>query len=323
MSRDISAKQKLAFLKQMIYIRTFEEKVKVLLAEGLIRGAVHLYIGEEAVAVGICSALKKEDWVVSTHRGHGHCIAKGTDVFPMFAELLGKEAGCCKGKGGSMHIADVSKGILGASGIVGSGIPIAVGAALSSKYLKQDKVVVSFFGDGASNTGTFHECLNLGSLWKLPVVFVCENNLYAITVPAERSTSVRDIADRAVSYSMPGEVVDGSDVLAVFQAGRKAVKQARHGEGPTLIECKTYRYEGHWVGDPICYRTKEEEEFWRENRDPIAILKQTLDREGILTENIYQRFVEDSRGEIDQAVEWAKSQPSPAPEQATCDIYSD
>ncbi|GAG79472.1 unnamed protein product, partial [marine sediment metagenome] len=203
----ISKDKKIEFFSKMYTIRRFEEKVRELFSLGLIRGSTHVYIGEEATAVGVCGTLKKDDYIVSTHRGHGHCIAKGGKLKSMMAELLGKETGYCKGKGGSMHIADPGIGILGAVGIVGSGIPLAVGAALSSKYLKEGKVAVSFFGDGASNNGTFHECLNLASIWKLPMIFVCENNLYAITVSCARSTSVKDIADRAKGYSMPGIIV--------------------------------------------------------------------------------------------------------------------
>ncbi len=235
--KNLTKKLKLEFLKKMIVIRKFEEKVRELFSLGLIRGSTHVYIGEEAVAVGACGALKADDYIVSTHRAHGHCLAKGGKLNPMMAELLGKETGYCKGKGGSMHIADFDSGNLGAVGIVGSGLPIAIGAALSSKILKEGKVTISFFGDGASNNGTFHECLNLASIWKLPVVFICENNLYAITVSSVRSTSVKNIADRAKGYSIPGAVVNGNDIEEVLRVTRDAVRLARDGGGLVPRTC--------------------------------------------------------------------------------------
>ena len=254
----------------MYKIRRFEQEAVKLFHNKELPGWLHSYIGEEAVAVGVCASLNRDDYITSTHRGHGHCIAKGADLKRMMAELYGKETGYCKGKGGSMHIADFSIGILGANGIVGGGIPIATGTALASQYLEDGRVTVCFFGDGASNQGGFHESLNLASLWKLPVVYVCENNLYAETTPQADHQPIRDIADRAKSYNMPGVIVDGNDVFAVYEKANKAVERARAGRGPTLIECKTYRYRGHWEGDPEVYRTKEEVKEWKK-RSPKEV----------------------------------------------------
>ncbi|MCG2789849.1 MAG: thiamine pyrophosphate-dependent dehydrogenase E1 component subunit alpha [Actinomycetia bacterium] len=305
----------------MYTIRKFEEKVKELFSLGLIRGSTHVYIGEEAVAVGACSALASDDYIVSTHRGHGHCIAKGAELRPMMAELLGKETGCCKGKGGSMHIADFDKGILGAVGIVGAGLPIAVGAALSSKYLNNGKITISFFGDGASNQGTFHECLNLASIWKLPIIFVCENNCYAITVPASYSTSCTNIADRAPGYNIEGIITDGSDVEKVYIAVKKAVDNVKNGSRTVLIEAKTYRYEGHWIGDPQVYRSKEEIDYWK-TKDPINNYKKKLINEKIITENSYTLMTDKVDKLIEDAVEFAKNSKFLSADKALDDIYT-
>jgi pyruvate dehydrogenase E1 component alpha subunit len=321
MNKEI-LENRMNFLRRMVLIRTFEEKAKELFSEGLVRGSIHLYKGQEAVAVGVCSQLRADDWITSTHRGHGHCIAKGVDIRYMFAELMGKQNGCCKGKGGSMHIADVSKGMLGASAIVGSGIPLAVGAALTSKYKKLGRIAVAFFGDGASNNGVFHECLNIASLWKLPVIFICENNLYGITVPVGLSTSVKNIAERAGSYSMPGEVVDGSNVVLVAEAAKKMMERARRGEGPSLIECKTYRYEGHWVGDPIVYRTREEEKHWMTHQDPINMLYKNLEQERFINEEDFNKLAAEAHRQADDAVLWAREQSPPAASTALTDVYS-
>lgn len=315
----ISKDKKIEFFSQMYTIRRFEEKVRELFSLGLIRGSTHVYIGEEAVAVGACGALNTDDYIVSTHRGHGHCIAKGGKLKPMMAELLGKETGYCKGKGGSMHIADPEIGILGAVGIVGSGIPLAIGASLSSKYLDDNRVCVSFFGDGASNNGTFHECLNLASVWKLPTVFICENNLYAITVSCARSTSVKDIADRAKGYSIPGKIVDGNNVEEVYRATRKAVDDAKSGKGPTLIEAKTYRHEGHWIGDPQVYRDKNEVSEWKK-KDPIeryetALLEEVLNRKKLSS------LKKELDEELEEAVEFARKSRFLPKEKVMDDIY--
>src|SRR3981081_585235 len=265
----------LKMYEQMLTIRRFEERAGKEFAAGKIPGFVHLYAGEEAVAVGVCSHLTDDDYITSHHRGHGHCIAKGVDIREMVAELLGREAGACRGKGGSMHIADVHKGMLGANGIVGGGFPLATGAGLTCKYNGQGQVAVCFFGDGAANQGTFHESLNLAGIWKLPVIYVAENNGYAESTPVTYHMSCRDIAERAAGYGMPGVTVDGLNVFAVYEAAGEAIARARRGEGPSLIECKTYRYYGHFEGDTVMYRTKDELEFYR-GRDPILGLRRVL-----------------------------------------------
>ena len=318
---NISKKLKISFLEKMYTIRRFEEKVIELFSLGLIRGSTHVYIGEEAVAVGACSALRKDDYIVSTHRGHGHCIAKGGELKPMMAELLGRETGYCKGKGGSMYIADVRKGVLGAVGIVGSGLPIATGAALSSKYFKNGRVTISFFGDGASNQGTFHECLNLASIWKLPIVFICENNMFAITVPAKKSTSVKDISDRAAGYGIPGMTVDGNDVENVYYIASSAVDRAREGKGPTLIEAKTYRHEGHWIGDPQVYRSKKELKDWKE-RDPIRLYSQNLIDSKIITKKDFISIKNKINTEVDRAEDYARKSSYLPKSKVLDDIYS-
>jgi len=304
----------------MYKIRRFEQEAVKLYRNKELPGWLHSYIGEEAVAVGACASLNRDDYITSTHRGHGHCIAKGADLKRMMAELYGKETGYCKGKGGSMHIADFSIGILGANGIVGGGIPIATGTALASQYLEDGRVTVCFFGDGASNQGGFHESLNLASLWKLPVVYVCENNLYAETTPQADHQPIRDIADRAKSYNMPGVIIDGNDVLAVYEETNKAVERARAGRGPTLIECKTYRYRGHWEGDPEVYRTKEEVKEWKK-RDPLKKFKKYL-LENDITQFKEISFVEKKiEDEIKDAVKYAQASPPPRPESALEDLY--
>ena len=255
---DFSKEQLLDFYRTMYTIRRFEENVNNLFLAGEIPGFVHLYIGEEAIATGMMANLSPKDYITSTHRGHGHTIAKGADLNRMMAEIFGKSTGYCKGKGGSMHIADFSIGMLGANGVVGGGYNLAVGAGLAAKLSGTDQVSVCFFGDGASNRGTFHEGMNMAAAWKLPVVFVCENNQWASTTPYRTTTSVENISDRAIGYGIPGVVVDGNDVFAVYEAAQAAVERARDGGGPTLLEAKTYRIKGHFVGDPEMYRTKEE-----------------------------------------------------------------
>jgi pyruvate dehydrogenase E1 component alpha subunit len=304
--------EKKSMLLTMYMIRCFEDAAKQSYQRNLVRGALHLYTGEEAVAVGVCSALRRDDYVGSTHRGHGHCLAKGADVKRMMAELFGRADGYCGGRGGSMHICDLGVGVIGADGIVGGSIPLAVGAGFSVAYQKTDRVVVSFFGDGASNQGSFHESLNLASLWRLPVVFVCENNGYAITTPARESLSVEDVADRAVGYGMEGRIVDGMDVLAVREAAEQAVAKARAGGGPTLLECKTYRFEGHWYGDPVVYRTKEEVAENR-SRDPILRLRRMLTDEGC-SEAELDAVADEAKQIIDEAVAYAEASAIPEPE---------
>ncbi len=298
-------------LRKMYLIRRFEEGAEDAYMRGLIHGTMHLSFGQEASAVGICMPLAADDQITSTHRGHGHCIAKGADVKRMFAEFFGKTTGYCKGRGGSMHIADVASGNLGANGIVGGGIPIAVGAALSAKKMKTGKVVVSFFGDGANNEGAFHEALNMASVWKLPVIFVCENNGYGMSTSTERSTAIRNIADRAAAYSMPGVIVDGNNFSEVSEASHEAVERARRGEGPTLIESKTYRYRGHSKSDRNRYRTKEEIEHWMTNRDPIAAFESELKEFGAIDDAGIEAIRAEVKREIEEGIEFAKQSPSP------------
>jgi pyruvate dehydrogenase E1 component alpha subunit len=307
--------------RKMLTIRFFEEKVFELYAQNLVPGTIHLYTGEEAVAVGVCSTLRKDDYITSTHRGHGHCIAKGAELKRVMAEILGKRTGYCKGKGGSMHIADFSIGMLGATAVVGAGIPIATGAGLSIKLRKTDQVVACFFGEGASNQGTFHEGINMAAIWKLPVIFICENNLYAMGTRQSMVMAIENVADRAVAYGIPGVVVNGNDVLAVYEAAQKAVERARKGEGPTLIECKTYRHKGHSRVDPARYRPKEEVEEWL-HRDPIKLFKERLLQTSTLTEAESQQIEKETVAEIEEAVKFAIESPYPAPEEALEDVYA-
>lgn len=319
---DLSNEKLIEMYRTMKKIREFETKAAELFAEGSIPGFVHLYIGEEAVATGVCANLKDLDYITSTHRGHGHIIAKGGDLKYMFAELFGKETGYCKGKGGSMHIADADRGILGANGIVGAGHNIAVGAGLSAKYRGTDQVCVCFFGDGSTNQGTFHEALNLASIWKLPVIFVCENNLYGISMHQSRHQAIQDVADRAVAYNISGVVVDGNDVLAVYEAAKEAVERARNGQGPTLIECKTYRHRGHFEGDPTTYRDPEEVNEWLK-KDPIPRLINFMLDNNVLTEDDIKKIDEEIAAEIDEAIKFAEESPFPPVEAAVEDIYTD
>ncbi len=308
-------------LAKMHRIRRFEEAAEDSYIKGKSYGTMHLSIGQEASAVGICSALTARDYLTSTHRGHGHCIAKGGDVRRMFAEFLGRETGYCRGRGGSMHIADPSMGNLGANGIVGGGLPIAVGAAFSAKRLKTGAVAVSFFGDGANNEGAFHESLNLASVWKLPVVFVCENNLYGMSVSTERSTAVKDVASRAAAYAMPGVIVDGNDFAAVAQASFEAADRARAGEGPTLIECKTYRTRGHSRSDRNRYRSREEIEAWRA-RDPIALFETELAALGLFSRAELDDIAADAESDVAEAVAFAEASPLPSPADLTDNVYT-
>jgi len=307
-------------LQKMSEIRFFEEKVFDLYGQNLVPGTIHLYAGEEAVAVGVCTALRKDDFITSTHRGHGHCIAKGADLKRTMAEILGRETGYCKGKGGSMHIADFSVGMLGATAVVGAGLPIAVGAGLSAKLRNTDQVVACFFGEGASNQGTFHESLNMAAAWSLPVIFVCENNLYAMGTRQSRIMKIANVADRASGYGMPGVTIDGNDVLAVYEAACSAVERARKGEGPTLIECKTYRHKGHSRVDPAKYRAKEEVEEWL-NKDPIKRLKDKILRDHIFTEHEIGKIEREAMAKVEEAVKFAVESPYPAPEEALEDVY--
>ena len=309
-------------LRQMLTIRLFEERASADYRAGKIYGVVHCYIGEEAVAVGVCSALGPQDRIISTHRGHGHCIAKGADLPRMMAELYGRQTGYCKGKGGSMHIADFSIGMLGANGIVAGGIPIVTGAGLAAQMEGKGGVAVSFFGDGASNAGPFHECLNIAASWKLPMVYVCENNLYAAQTAAAATHALPDVAARAAGYGIPGEVVDGNDIFAVHQAAHRAVDRARSGGGPSLIECKTYRWRAHTErkGQPD-YREQAEIEAWK-GRDPIARLERQLREEGALDDAELQSMERQITAAIEAAVAFAEASPFPLPEQATDDVFA-
>ena len=317
----IAKQEKLDLYKKMLTVRAFEEKAGELFAENLIPGFIHLSIGEEASSVGTCSVLRDDDYVASTHRGHGHLIAKGADPKKMFAELFGKKTGYCKGKGGSMHIADFSIGILGANGVVGGGFPIIIGAGLSIKLRKTDQVGVVFFGDGAANRGTFHEAANMAAIWKLPVIFVCENNLYASTTPAKYSLGGGSVAGRAAAYGMPGYVVNGNDILEVRKTVGLAVKQAREGNGPSIVENKTYRFRGHFEGDPQRYRAKKEIEDFRRKGDPIQLFKAALKKERLLTEKLDKNFRDEITTLIEEAVRYAQDQPLPQPEEALEDLF--
>ena len=302
----------LSFYEQMVKIRKFEEKLFEVFMTKPMPGSMHQYNGQEAVAVGVCSHLAKDDYVSSTHRGHGHCVAKGADINGVMAEMFAKTTGCCKGMGGSMHIADFSVGMLGANAIVGGGIPIAVGAGWTCKFKKNKKVSVVFFGDGASNEGSFHESMNLAAIWNLPVIFVCENNLYGFSTHYKRTMLIDDIADRAAGYGMPGVVVDGQDLLAVRKAAGEAIENARNGKGPTLIECKTYRYRGHSRFENPNYRTKEELKEWQK-RDPINLFAKYLAKEYNVKEDELEKISNNVDAMMDAAVEFSEQSPDPKP----------
>ncbi|MDK2783279.1 MAG: acetoin:2,6-dichlorophenolindophenol oxidoreductase subunit alpha [Thermococcaceae archaeon] len=311
----------LYFYETMVTIRRFEEKIEEFFLAGEIPGFVHLYIGEEAIATGIMANLRKTDLIQSTHRGHGHTIAKGADLKKMMAEIFGKRTGHCKGKGGSMHIADFSVGMIGANGIVGGGFTIATGAALAHKMQGKDDISVVFFGDGASNRGTFHEAANMASVWKLPVLFVCENNMWASTTPYRTTTSVEDIADRAFGYGMPGVTVDGNDVFAVYETAAELIDNMRKGSGPALMECKTYRIKGHYVGDPERYRTKEEVEEIFKNNDPITNFKKKVLAAEVLDKKELDEVAEAVASKVAEAVEFARQSPEPDPSELYEDLY--
>ncbi len=310
-------------LRQMVLIRRFDELAMELRLAGRIYGVVHPYVGQEAVAVGVCAGLRPTDRIVSNHRGHGHCIAKGADIRRMMAELFGRRDGYCKGKGGSMHIADFDVGMLGANGIVGAGLPIAAGAGLAAQLEGGDAVAVGFFGDGATGEGPFHEALNIAALWKLPVVWVCENNQYAVDTPVERGLAARDVAALAAGYDMPGVIVDGNDVLAVYDAARAAVARARPGDGPTLLECKTWRRHQHAVRDVITpdRRPPEQIAAWTA-RDPIEIFERRLLAGGILTPDQTADLRQSLEQDLADAVAFAEASPFPAPEEALEDVFA-
>lgn len=313
--------KKREMLRQMYSIRAFEEMAEQLYAMGKIHGTMHLSIGMEASAVGAIAALRPDDLILSTHRGHGHCIAKGADLNRMMAEFIGKETGYCRGRGGSMHIADVEGGNLGANGVVAGGVPIAVGVGLSLKMQKRDQIILCFFGDGAANLGPFHEALNMAAIWSLPVVYVCENNQYAMSYHVRKAFAIEHISDRAAAYGMPGVTVDGNDVLAVYEAVSTGVKRAREGQGPSLIENVTYRWRGHSRSDVNRYRTKEEIESWKE-KGPIKRFSKHLLEEGMLTEEEIDQIKEDAYAAIDAAVEFSETSPDPDLETIEEGVYA-
>ncbi len=320
-SERLTREDKIDMLYKMMLIRGFEEKVEELFSLNLIHGSTHLYIGQEATAVGACKALNKDDYITSTHRGHGHCIAKGGDVKYMMAELLGRKTGYCKGKGGSMHIVDIDIGILGANGVVGGGIPIATGTGLSIKMRGTKQVVICFFGDGAVNQGSFHESLNLASIWNLPVIYIIENNLYGMSMAVSKAVKIERLADRAKAYNIPGIVMDGNDVINVYDTVSEAVEKVRNGEGPILIESLTYRWRGHSRSDARAYRTREEEAEWRE-KCPIKRFKERLIAEGLLTEEGFRELQMKVDEDLNSAVEFAKASPFPDPEDLLSDVYA-
>jgi acetoin:2,6-dichlorophenolindophenol oxidoreductase subunit alpha len=310
----------LAALESMLAIRSFEEAVDGLFARGLMHGTMHLSIGQEASATGVCAALKPTDYITSTHRGHGHCIAKGADLTRMMAELLAKQTGYCRGRGGSMHIADTQTRNLGANGIVAGGIPIAAGAALAQKMRGETNVVVSFFGDGATNEGAFHEALNLAAIWDLPVVFVCENNKYGMSNSTELSMRVDKISDRALAYGIAGVTVDGNDVDAVYQAAATAVERARSGQGPTLLECETYRWKGHSKSDKNLYRTKDEIDEWKA-KDPILRFQETITNTGLVTQAEVDALTAKVREATRDAIRDASAAPDSDPAELLSSVF--
>ena len=310
----------LGIYRTMVRIREFEETAAKLFLDGKLIGFLHLYSGEEAVAAGVCACLRDDDCVTSTHRGHGHCIAKGADMDRMMAELFGKADGYSKGKGGSMHIADISKGIIGANGIVGAGIPIAAGVAYAQKYRGEDAVTVAFFGDAASNRGTFHESLNMAAALNLPVVFICENNQFGMSTPFSYHSRNKTISQRAAAYDMPGERVDGNDPVAVMDATKKAVGNARKGKGPALIECLTWRHHGHFIGDSAAYKDPAQEKLWRE-KDPIPNFGSRLISDAIATADTLERIIADAKHEAQSSVSFAQQSPYPEVEVMYEDLF--
>ncbi|HEY0755150.1 MAG TPA: thiamine pyrophosphate-dependent dehydrogenase E1 component subunit alpha [Ktedonobacteraceae bacterium] len=317
------AKHWLALYEQMLTIRIFEEHVNQLYITAKMPGLAHLYIGEEAIAVGVCATLRRDDYITSTHRGHGHCLAKGASVDRMFAELLGKAAGYCKGKGGSMHIADQDTGNLGANAIVGGGAGLATGAAMSSKMRGSDQVAVCFFGDGALGQGVLYELMNMAALWKYPVIYVCENNYYN-EYTHNSETTAGSMSGRAEAFGVHSETVDGQDVRAVEAAARRLVERARAGEGPGFLLCDTYRYHGHHVGDisRSYYRSKEEEEHWKTNRDPLKLLKGWLSEQGTVSVQAFTQIEQRIEAEVSAGEQFALDAPYPDPSEVTQDVYA-
>jgi pyruvate dehydrogenase E1 component alpha subunit len=312
----------ISMYRTMFLIRRFEETANELYMEGRIPSTLHLYIGQEAVATGVCANLRMGDYVLSTHRPHGHSLAKGVAPQAIMAELFGKATGCCKGKGGSMHVGDIQMGVLPAMAIVGANVPIAAGTALAAKMLKTGGVTVCFFGDGAANEGAWHEGLNAAAIWDLPVVFVCENNLYAASTPFSKSFKIQHVAERHCAYGIPGAVVDGNDVLAVYKSANEAIERARTGGGPTLIECMTYRQCGHSRSDPRTYRTREEEDEWKQ-RDPIPRFRKWLTEQGMAKTVRLDGVEQEVEQAIKAAIAYAEASPAPDPQEVYRDVYKE
>jgi pyruvate dehydrogenase E1 component alpha subunit len=317
---EITKEKLLWMYERMKLIRTFEDRVADLFSQAKLPGFVHLYAGEEAIAVGVMAHLSDHDRITSTHRGHGHCIAKGVDTKRMMAELYAKTTGLCKGKGSSMHIADIDRGMLGANGIVGAGGPLACGSGLTTKVLGTDEVTVCFFGDGAAEQGTIHESMNLAAIWKLPVIFICENNLYAVSTPSSYHCAAGEICARAAAYDIPGLAIDGTDVFAVYEASGEAIARARRGGGPSLIEARAFRYYGHFVGDPQTYKTKEEMEGYTA-RDPIILFKKRVLENDLISESELIKIDNQAKEMVEDAVRFAEESPLPAPEDCLTDVY--
>ncbi len=309
--------------KTMWLIRYFDEKVDYFFAKGMIHGTTHLAVGQEASATGSGAVLRKSDWITATHRGHGQTIAKGTDVKYMMAELFGRTTGTNKGKGGSMHIAELEDGNLGANGIVGGGYPIAVGAALTSKMKNDGKVTLCYAGDGSTNQGSFHESINMASIWDLPVVFFIENNKYGMSGNIKEVTNIENLSERAAAYGIKGITIDGNDIMEVIDATFEAVERARKGEGPTLIEALTYRWKGHSKSDAKKYRTREEEDYWRNEKDPIQLAKERFIKAGVFNEDEADTLRKEAEMEIEAAVEFAENSPKPALEELYTNVYAD
>ena len=322
MSEFLPAEKAFGMYKMMYRIRKYEESIYYLFLEGIMPGTIHQSTGEEASAVGMLYDLRKDDWMASTHRPAGHDIAKGISVKAMMCEMFGKAEGCCGGKGGAMHTGDISVGAMVANAIVGGNLPIAAGVALAFKMQKKDNVVVCFFGDGASNEGSYHETMNAAGLWKLPVVFVCENNLYSANTSIKLTCCQENVAaDRAAVYGIPSEVVDGNDVVAVNEAATRAIARARAGEGPTILELKTYRHGGHSRNDACGYRAKDEEELWIHQKDPVKTFRKRILDEGVISEEDLQKIEAEIEQEIDDAVEYAKAAPLPSNESALEHVF--
>lgn len=319
--RALPQETQLALYRTMYLIRRFESRALEMYKSAKIHGTIHVALGQEATCAGAIAALQEHDYVTSTHRGHGHALAKGADPKAMFAELFGRETGSCKGRGGSMHIADVSVGMLGANGIVAGSTPLAVGAALSGRLRGTNNVVACFFGDAGANQGVFHESVNMAAIWKLPVLFICENNQYGVSTRITDVMAVENVADRAQAYGIPGVTVDGQDVELVYETTREMAERARGGHGPCIIECETYRFEGHNFGDPQVYRSREEVERWKQQRDPVVLYREILLERGFSEQ--LDKIEEEVEAEIAAAIEWAEQQPRPAAESVTDFVFSE